>query len=85
MEMSLFQGLLNNILITIGSCLLPMIVGIAAYFICSRNESLIKLAHLCGVFFESFLPCNYNFVDVLLHFCSNSFEWNLGVYYWLHD
>lgn len=40
MEMSMFQGLLNNVLITVGSCLLPMIVGIAAYFVCSKNESL---------------------------------------------
>lgn len=66
MEMSLFQGLLNNILITIGSCLLPMIVGIAAYFICSRNESLIKLAHLCGVFFESFCPV---ITILLMYYC----------------
>lgn len=66
MEMSLFQGLLNNILITIGSCLLPMIVGIAAYFICSKNELLTKLAHLCGVLFESFCPI---ITILLMHYC----------------
>ena len=66
MEMSLFQGLLNNILITIGSCILPMIVGIAAYFICSKNELLTKLAHLCGVLFESFCPV---ITILLMYYC----------------
>lgn len=66
MEMSLFQGLLNNILITIGSCLLPMIVGIASYFVCSKNESLTKIARICGAFFESFCPI---VTIVFLYYC----------------
>ena len=66
MEMSMFQGLLNNVLITIGSCLLPMIVGISAYFVCSKNESLTKLAHLCGVIFESFCPV---ITILLMYYC----------------
>lgn len=66
MEMSMIQGLLNNVLITVGSCLLPTIVGIAAYFVCSKNESLTKLAHLCGVIFESFCPV---ITILLMYYC----------------
>lgn len=44
MEMSLFQGLLNNVLITIGSCFLPMIVGIAVCFVCSKKRIANKIS-----------------------------------------
>lgn len=40
MEMSLFQGLLNNIFITVGSCLLHISIDIAEYWRCNKNESL---------------------------------------------
>lgn len=64
--MLLSQGLLNNILITIGSCILPFAVGTAAYFVCSRNEVLTKLAHLGGMFFESLCPI---ITIVIMHYC----------------
>jgi len=66
MEMSMFQGLINNALITVASCILPMVVGIASYFVCSKNESLSKLAHLCGVIFESFCPV---ITILLMYYC----------------
>lgn len=66
MEMSLFQGLLNNVLITIGSCVVPFVIGIAAYFVCSKNESLSKLAHLVGIVFESFCPV---ITILLMYYC----------------
>lgn len=66
MEMSLFQGLLNNIFITVGSCLLPLAVGFAAYWLCNKNESLTKIARICGAFFESFCPI---VTIVFLYYC----------------
>ena len=62
----MFQGLLNNVLIAVGSCLLPMMVGMAAYFVCSKNELLTKLAHLWGVIFESFCPA---ITILLMYYC----------------
>jgi ABC-type arginine/histidine transport system permease subunit len=54
--MSMMSGLLNNILITAGSCILPMVVGIAVCVVCNKNQSLSKIAHIFGAFFESFCP-----------------------------
>lgn len=66
MDMSLFQGLLNNIFITVGSCILPISVGFAAYWLCNKNESLTKIARICGAFFESFCPI---VTIVFLYYC----------------
>lgn len=62
----MFEGLLNNLLITGGSCILPLMVGVASYFLCDKNKQLSKLAHFCGMFFESLCPL---LTIVVLYFC----------------
>lgn len=62
----MFEGLLNNLLITGGSCILPLIVGVVSYFLCDKNKQLSKLAHFCGMFFESFCPL---LTITVMYFC----------------
>lgn len=62
----MFEGLLNNFLITGGSCILPLVIGVASYFLCDKNKQLSKLAHFCGAFFESICPL---LTIVVLYYC----------------
>lgn len=64
--MTMMSGLLNNILITIGSCILPMIIGVVVYSVCNKNESLSKIVRIMGAFFESFCPI---VIIVFLYYC----------------
>ena len=66
MEMTIWQGLINNFLITVASCVLPLMIGTAAYFVCSKNDVISKLSHLVGTLFESFCPV---ITIVLLYYC----------------
>lgn len=53
---SLLQGLLNNLLVTAVSCVVPMLVGMAAYGLFGKQESISKLARLGCTLFESLSP-----------------------------
>lgn len=64
--MELFKGLLNNFLITGCSCILPLIIGLAMYFICVKNKNLCKVAHFFGMFFESICPL---LTIMIMYFC----------------
>lgn len=56
MEVSFFKGLLNNFIITIGSCVVPMIVGVLSYLYCRKKATVPKYIRFLGIVFESFSP-----------------------------
>lgn len=56
MEFSLFSGLLINLLITIGSSIIPVVVGLLLYMICSNKGTIPNWGKLFGLFFECCCP-----------------------------
>lgn len=56
MAISFLKGLLNNFLITIGSCVVPMVVGVLTYLYCRKKATVPKYIRLFGIVFESFCP-----------------------------
>ena len=58
MQVNFFTSLLNNILITVLSCIIPVLVGIAFNYIysASENPTVSKLSRLFGTVFESICP-----------------------------
>jgi len=56
MAESFLKGLLNNFIITIGSSVVPMIVGVLSYLYCRKKASVPKYIRLLGIVFESFCP-----------------------------
>ncbi len=56
--MIFIEGLTNNILITAGSCVIPLLIGILAYCLPAvfKKEILSRIVRLFGVFFESLCP-----------------------------
>ncbi len=65
-DMGIIKPLTTNILITMGSCIIPIIVGILSNYICKQNEGLSKLARLAGAMFESFCPL---FTIFVMYYC----------------
>ena len=53
---SLFRGLLFNLLITVGSCIIPIIVGFLIYMSCNNQGRIPSWVKVFGLFFESFCP-----------------------------
>lgn len=63
--MELFKGLLNNFLITGCSCILPLIIGLAMYYICMKSKNLCKFTFLWNVF-EGVCPL---LTIMIMYFC----------------
>lgn len=62
----LFEGLLNNVLLTVLSCILPIAVGILALILCQKHEGLNKKIKTASLLFESLCPMAFL---MLLYFC----------------
>lgn len=52
----MFRGLLINLLITIGSCIIPVIVGLLTYIFCDKKGAKPNSIKLLGFFFECCSP-----------------------------
>lgn len=52
----LFEHLWGNISITVASCILPLLIGIAVCYVCGLTNALTKAARVCGILFESLSP-----------------------------
>lgn len=51
-----FQGSMTNILITVFSCILPLIAGVAINYLCSQSKEMSTISKLGGILFESICP-----------------------------
>lgn len=51
-----FQGSMTNILITVFSCILPLIAGVAINYLCSQSKEMSTVSKLGGILFESICP-----------------------------
>ncbi len=54
--LKLLEHLWANISITVASCILPLLIGIAVCYVCGRTNALTKAARIFGIIFESLSP-----------------------------